>query len=248
MFERHKSGAFHIHALVHSDQKIPTDVLRRPWQAGFNDVKMCDVRGAAYVVKYSTKSLLDNTTRSRPRIRASHGYGRAVMLADKEAVREAMAAKPSIPVQETWTTNLIEAVRSTEIEGASKPIWEFLMEVQAAHGTITIGEAEFRPPNIDGQTIDRETGEVLPYGKPQRPRTVPPEALTAIKESKAMGLLYKHGLLNNFEKRLSELLINASTSGPTATSTTTSTTGVSSKRGKKGTNSQGVLSDAGGDD
>lgn len=249
MFERHKSGAFHMHTILHSHQRIPLDVLRRPWTAGFSDVKLCDLRGSGYVVKYSTKSLLDNTTRQRPRIRSSHGYGRAVMLSDKEAVKEAMADRPPVLVHRTWTENLIDALNQFATDEGSKPVWEFLMEVQKAHGTVSVKTTEgFVPITIDRQEVDTTTGEVLPYGKPRQSRAIHPETIEATRESRIMGILYRNNLLGAMEvKLISELERNGlllkpesepSTTTSTESSTTTKTTAPGSRRRRNETSSQ----------
>jgi hypothetical protein len=238
MFERHKSGALHVHSLIHRREHAPIDVLRRPWTAGFNDVRMCDVRGAAYVVKYSTKSLLDNTTGTRPRIRASRGYGRAVMLMDREEVQRALADRPPVPTHRTWVHNLREAVTLLDDEQGAQDIWQFMKEIQEHHGTIEGQDEEGAwaiPPGgtIDGSRVDPSTGEInLPYGPGESTRPIPTEALKAIQEARLMGYLHKHQMLEGMSQRLNDLLPNSvkpsnertnmSTGSWTGTSTTES--------------------------
>lgn len=165
MYERHKSGAWHIHALLHTvSHMIPTVFPRKFWTAGFSDCKVVDVQGASYVVKYSTKSLLDNSSERRPRIRASRRYGAAVMLSDKEEVQAAMARKKPQPLHETWTQNLIEALRIPKTR--KRELWQFMMEVQAAHGQITTldqdqGANLAYPGTIERLPVDPATGEII---------------------------------------------------------------------------------------
>lgn len=152
-----------MHALVHRNEWTPVDVLRSPWTAGFSSAKVVDIRGSAYVVKYSTKSLLDNTTKTRPRIRASRGYGKAVIQTDKEVVQALLDAKSEHQV-DTWTDNLIEVARhGNSLRERRSNLWQFLQEVQRHNGQIHPGAGPNRP-------IDPETGEILlPYHPPKNP-------------------------------------------------------------------------------
>lgn len=158
MFERHKSGAWHTHAVLHSNYRYPVSLIRSPWTAGFSRANITDVRGSAYVVKYATKSLLDNTSDRRPRIRASRRYGRAVMLSEQEAVQALQARTPE-PLHETWTHNLIDGLQLSRKR--KRDLWQFITEVQAAHGRIeTTTDPEPTTILVGRKTIDPETGEV----------------------------------------------------------------------------------------
>jgi hypothetical protein len=164
MFEKHKSGALHVHALLHRTEFTPVAIFRRDWTAGFSNVRVGGYGGAAYLVKYSTKSLFDNTTKSRPRIRASRGYGRAVMLSDKEEVMQRLAAKAPVKPYNRSTDNLIDALALAEqIQVNKGEWWQLITEVSQLNGRITTEAGPVELPEID-----RETGEIiLPYKRSQ---------------------------------------------------------------------------------
>jgi hypothetical protein len=209
MFERHKSGAWHVHIVFHRVTFTPLSVFREPWTAGFNHARVCDIRGPAYAVKYSTKQLLDNSNGKRPRIRASRGYGRQVMLQDKEVVQK-LVEERNENVQDTWTYNLKQIIGHARNEASHTKkagIWQFLQEVAADNGTIEIPETgTFKPETLDRQEVDVETGEVLPYGPPRRNGRKQPLHQKAIEESHAMGLLAKHQMLAGMANRLTTLV------------------------------------------
>jgi hypothetical protein len=75
--EAHKSGLPHFHMLLHEvseDHPVRHKLLADQWGAGFINAKLCNSedRVAFYVTKYLTKS-------ARARIRASEGYGTAIL-------------------------------------------------------------------------------------------------------------------------------------------------------------------------
>lgn len=135
--ERHKSGAFHIHALIHAeDDALTYKLVADSWQAGFYSIKGCDFRSAAYVTKYAAKDLFEEVDGKRPRIRSSRAkfehkpetgigpyvvvqptYGAWVMEKDKEVLQEMMKNQPKEMQWETWAKNLRMIVRET----AAKP-------------------------------------------------------------------------------------------------------------------------------
>lgn len=76
VFETHKSGSLHIHALVHEsgDTKLSRRWLEGKWSLGLiRSAKLVrSEEAASYVAKYLGKDL------SLGRVRASKGYGRGV--------------------------------------------------------------------------------------------------------------------------------------------------------------------------
>lgn len=73
VFEAHKSGAPHIHGLVHEVEAIPVTwrCLNAQWKDGFShEVLLTDPRKSAYAAKYLSKEGLC-------RVRASRGYGQS---------------------------------------------------------------------------------------------------------------------------------------------------------------------------
>lgn len=69
VFESHKDGWPHLHALIH-EQGVPITkaCLEAQWPHGFTKIKLCDMRASWYVTKYLAKSM-------DARVRASIGYG-----------------------------------------------------------------------------------------------------------------------------------------------------------------------------
>ena len=115
--ERHKSGAWHWHGLMHDlDTRCTFSDLRRSWTAGFSYpklVKNTHIRAARYVTKYATKSIMEEDGETkRPRIRASRSpkYGGVMVIEDLELVQEIMKSRREERVNETWTKNLREAL------------------------------------------------------------------------------------------------------------------------------------------
>lgn len=69
VFEAHKDGFPHLHALIHEvDAAVTKAVLQGQWKHGFSTVKLCDTEASSYVTKYLSKSML-------ARVRASLRYG-----------------------------------------------------------------------------------------------------------------------------------------------------------------------------
>ena len=60
LFESHKSGALHIHAILYLDDYIPQRELQAIWSHGIVDIrKLRDSRDTAlYVMKYLTKDII----------------------------------------------------------------------------------------------------------------------------------------------------------------------------------------------
>jgi len=85
--ERHKSGAFHLHALIHCHSTFRHKYFASPWKAGYQNAKLANLGSARYVTKYITKDLTEIWGRTaRPRIRSSHHYGSNVR--DSEHFKE----------------------------------------------------------------------------------------------------------------------------------------------------------------
>lgn len=114
--ERHKSGNWHIHALLHSNDAITTRMANDSWGAGFTVCKVADRATAGYVTKYVAKDLLEDANGKLPRIRASRSptYGGWVMERDKELVQEMLRERPKEGMQEVWTKNLKMLIAEVE--------------------------------------------------------------------------------------------------------------------------------------
>lgn len=155
-FERHKSGAWHVHMLLHTNdaRDLTTRRTRRPWTAGFSDAKVADLKAAGYVTKYVTKDLVDESTDRVPRIRASRDprYGDAVMV-HEEAIVQQLQQRPEIPTTDLWATNIrmLHQYLVDEDKGNSK-IWRQIMAGQRDPKMIQIQ---------DGRRVDPTTGEIL---------------------------------------------------------------------------------------
>ena len=113
--ERHKSGAWHCHALLHSEP-ISKAVYEDSWGYGFTKAKYADWDSAGYVTKYVAKNLLDDSNAKVPRIRCSRSpaYGGWVMEQDKEKVRELLANQSNESIRNTWKKNLDHLLRDLE--------------------------------------------------------------------------------------------------------------------------------------
>ena len=69
VYEAHKDGFPHVHALRHEQgQPVTKRELQEQWPYGFSTIKVADVNTSHYVTKYLTKSV-------RARVRASQRYG-----------------------------------------------------------------------------------------------------------------------------------------------------------------------------
>jgi len=114
--ERHKSGAWHIHSLLHSEEDVPMTLYRECWNEGFTTASVGDIRSAGYVTKYVSKDLTDGNEHIVPRIRASRNptYGAWVMERDADKVKEMMQDKPKKQQEEIWLSNLKQMIREQE--------------------------------------------------------------------------------------------------------------------------------------
>jgi len=130
-FERHRSGAFHIHALLHTSSKATWADVTKPWIAGFYKANLVrDVSSARYVTKYVSKDISDRGAEGRrPRVRASRNprYGDPVMCHEEEIVKALQARK--INPEVTWTNNLKEMLRILDVPAEDK-LWEAAMKLQ----------------------------------------------------------------------------------------------------------------------
>lgn len=108
VFEKHKTGMLHVHAILHGNSRAIGVLADRCWTAGFSYTRWCDLGAAGYVTKYVTKDLSDGTKGGKPRIRASRNptYGGVIVQRDKELVRSLLATKEKELTVETWNKNL----------------------------------------------------------------------------------------------------------------------------------------------
>lgn len=150
--ERHKSGAWHMHALLHDVGSGGVDLGRMAetvWRDGFTKCKPCDIRGAGYVTKYVSKDLESTGDAARrPRMRASRSprYGAVVMEQSEAIVRELQ--KRSVDVSATWTYNLREIL---EMVDSKENVWKTFFNSPQLSGPLSLGS---------GRMVDRETGEI----------------------------------------------------------------------------------------
>lgn len=116
--ERHKSGAWHIHGLLHSDRSVDKRLYRECWSDGFTEAAYCDWNGAGYVTKYVAKNMLDDAEAKVPRVRASRSptYGAWIMERDKEKVRELLQQQPEKMDLEVWKSNLTHLIRDLKAQ------------------------------------------------------------------------------------------------------------------------------------
>jgi len=128
-YERHKSGAWHVHLLVHTPRSASWNQVTDSWQAGFFKANLANVQSAGYLTKYVTKAL-DDPGKRRPRIRASRAprYGDAVMIHEAEIVQALKDRR--IDTSSTWRTNLKELIRVSEPK-AGDPLWDLAIAIQA---------------------------------------------------------------------------------------------------------------------
>jgi len=162
-FERHKSGAWHVHMLLHSSENgvLTTRLARKPWTAGFSDAKVADLRAAGYVTKYVTKDLADESSDRVPRIRASRDprYGAAVMC-HEEGIIAQLQKRPEVHVTDLWRANLRMAQQYlVEQEKGTARVWQQIMAGQDAPPTVKVAE---------GLVVNVETGEILPTKRKSR--------------------------------------------------------------------------------
>lgn len=128
--EEHKSGALHIHALLHGTSELSYRDVRSAWGAGFSDARICNWRGAGYVTKYVTKELGKNGPTRRPRIRASRNptYGESVMERDAELLALMMQSRPKEELQEIWRKNIRMVLEEKRLQ--KKSLFELMKEKQ----------------------------------------------------------------------------------------------------------------------
>jgi len=151
--ERHKSGAWHMHALLHDVGSGSVDLGRLAetvWRDGFTKCKPCDIRGAGYVTKYVSKDLESSGDNARrPRIRASRSprYGAVVMEQSEAIVRELQ--KRQVDIGATWTYNLREALALVD---SKEDVWKTWVNSRQLSGPLWLDS---------GRRVDRETGEIM---------------------------------------------------------------------------------------
>lgn len=154
-FERHKSGAWHTHALLHTRGKVlTTRAAREPWTAGFSNARVADLRAAGYVTKYVTKDLVDESTERVPRIRASRDprYGGAVMCHEDELI-DLLQQRRDPTTGEVWAANLrMLHQHLAATERGSVRVWQEITRAQ---------EGPTRVLLEGGRQVDPETGELL---------------------------------------------------------------------------------------
>jgi hypothetical protein len=117
--ERHKSGAWHYHGLIHHEGKVAYRDIGKAWQDGFWTAKVVQgtgLKAARYVTKYATKDLLEEDDRKRCRVRASRNptYGGPMVIRDLELVQEIMQERKVEAKDETWRKNLLMLIRETK--------------------------------------------------------------------------------------------------------------------------------------
>jgi site-specific recombinase len=132
--ERHKSGNWHVHALLHSNEALTTRMAKEGWNAGFTVCKVADRGSARYVTKYVAKDLLEDQNRKVPRIRASRAptYGGWVMVRDKELVEEMLRKRGDEGIQETWTKNLKMLIQEMDRTTSPERILQYQMMATVA--------------------------------------------------------------------------------------------------------------------
>ena len=73
VFEAHKDGFPHVHALIHErGAEVSKRTLQKQWPFGFSGAKLADEKAPFYLTKYLVKSML-------ARVRASEDYGQRPM-------------------------------------------------------------------------------------------------------------------------------------------------------------------------
>lgn len=129
--ERHKSGAWHVHALLHTDEDLRYRRFRESWDDGWSYLRPADLGSASYVTKYVSKTLDDGNEAVRPRIRASRSptYGAWVMERDAEKVQELLRANRK-DEHHIWLSNLRAIMREQERQG-TRTIRDLLVPMSA---------------------------------------------------------------------------------------------------------------------
>lgn len=116
--ERHKSGAWHYHGLIHHEGTVSYRDIGKAWQDGYWTAKVVQgtgLKAARYVTKYATKDLLSEDGNRRPRVRASRNptYGGPMVIRDLETVREIMESREVEAINKTWDKNLKQLLRES---------------------------------------------------------------------------------------------------------------------------------------
>jgi hypothetical protein len=153
-YERHRSGAWHIHALLHDAKGVAPQVQHLSgvaWRAGFHNCKAVNLRGAGYACKYVGKDLEDGTEGRKPRIRASRAptYGHQVVERSEAIVRELQRRK--VDVQAAHVINVLDVIRM--IDRKDNP-WKETANLVQTNGRLLLG--------TEHRQVDRLTGEILP--------------------------------------------------------------------------------------
>lgn len=148
-FERHKSGAWHLHVLAHGNDLTTRD-LRTPWRAGFSNAQLADVKAARYVTKYVTKDLVISDTGRVPRIRASRDprYGAEVMILEEELLKGVLL-KPELTT-DTWQNNLRAVFQAAE-KNEKESLWARMESLTQSDLLMLTGN----------RLLDKTTGEIL---------------------------------------------------------------------------------------
>jgi len=156
-FERHKSGAWHMHALLHDVNGQAGDLLHRSslaWRDGFSNCKPVDLRGAGYVTKYVSKDL-DQAGESarRPRIRASRSptYGAVVLERSEDIVRALQERR--VRLEYVYKANFMDILNWVN---RRESVWKQAANLAQTNGVLLLNSE---------RRVDRETGEILPYRK-----------------------------------------------------------------------------------
>lgn len=159
-FERHRSGAWHVHALLHDVAGAAGDVRSLSglaWRDGFSNCKVVDVRGAGYVTKYVSKDLESfGPTAVRPRMRASRNpmYGAVVVAHQEEIVRELQRRK--VDLGQVWNVNVRDILKfATRKDDA----WKEMLNSRQTSGDLLLS-TEVEPGVLQYRKVDRETGEI----------------------------------------------------------------------------------------
>lgn len=149
-FERHKSGAWHIHLLVHGPLEMSMEGLRSCWRRGFTHARVADVGGAYYISKYMTKDF-DDGSADRPRVRASRNprYGDAVMQHEAEVV-EVLRSRATND-RETWEVNLRNVLKRSVRDTRKGDVWDEIAR-QTSRGLVEIDR---------DLMLDLQTGELI---------------------------------------------------------------------------------------
>jgi hypothetical protein len=171
-YERHRSGAWHIHALLHDVEGRASHVQHmagKAWRDGFWDCKPVNISGAGYVAKYVSKDLGSSGPGARrPRLRASRSptYGDCVMQHEEEIVRELQKRK--YDWGNVYRLNLLDVLQWSQVD-KNGDTWKQLVRSQQTSGKLLLNTVEVKPSGRKQVKItaevDRETGEILPYGK-----------------------------------------------------------------------------------